>query len=119
MGYNTEFEGEFRIVPPLDAATLAKLEEFCEERHGGDLDVFPGMPAFWCNWEFEDKGDHTEMRWNGSEKSYAMDEWAILLFKRFFPKHSVTGDIRARGEDFDDLWSMHASGGCIRRRDGW
>ena len=110
MGYRTEFEGCFKISPPLDEDLLEELWEFCSLRHNADA----GMPSVWCDWDF----NRYEMFWNGSEKPYKMVEWANLIDGMFLEGHTLTGEIRARGEKFDDVWTMVADGG-VRRVKGW
>ena len=117
MGYTTEFDGHFEITPPLSNELKNQLNLFCEIRHGKLERQFG---TNWCDWEFFNLDDgYTTMKWNGSEKSYSMVEWARYLWATFFTDHQVTGRIRARGESFDDVWTMVASGGTISKQNGW
>lgn len=117
MGYTTEFSGSFQIDPPLSRELARTLNAFCDQRHGGDIYTFEGCPSLWCDWAFSKDG--TSMYWNGSEKSYEMTKWARYLKHKFFPTHKVTGRIKARGEDFDDIWEMIANDNGIYDQDGW
>ena len=101
MGYTTEFSGEFIITPALSTETLGKLELFLDERY--DYDSFPSIH---CDWEFSEDG--TRMFWNGCEKAYEMTQWAAYLQNHFFSEHDIEGKIYARGEAFDDVWTMIA-----------
>ena len=114
MGYNTEFRGRFIITPRLDDKLLDDLNKFCTERHENGF-------SFWCDWFFgQDEDGSSFMEWNGSEKSYSMDDWAIELQRKFFPGRKITGFVRARGEDFDDVWEMYVDNhGKICRRSVW
>ena len=113
MGYTTEFRGHFDISPPLPAETLEELGLFLEERHS-----YTTHPSIHCDWDFSDDG--CQMYWNGSEKSYNMLQWAIYLKNKFFPSHTVSGRIHARGEEFDDIWEMVACPISSQiRREGW
>ena len=104
MGYSTDFSGKLTINPPLQPHMVEEINLFCEERHGGDMDVFPGMPGFWCDWET----DGEKLFWNGTEKSYAMDEWLEFLIKKFFNPWgcTLTGKMLAEGERKDDRWTL-------------
>lgn len=103
MGCTTEFEGEFMIEPPLSPAERAEINKFCSIRHEGVLKA-PGDPSIWCDWET----DGTQLFWNGSEKSYAMDAWVKILIRRFFEPdgHTLNGTVFAQGENPHDRWSL-------------
>ena len=104
MGYTTEFAGRISIQPELTPEQQKTINDFCEERHGGNMDVHAGMPGFWCDYETDGK----TIGWNGSEKSYHMLEWMQLLIKRFFSKWGciLNGSLQAQGEDPSDEWSL-------------
>lgn len=104
MGYTTTFDGKMTLTPALTAAQTQEIEDFCEERHGGNMDVYPGYPTFWCDWQTDGK----KLSWSGSEKSYYMDKWLGLLIERFFKRWDVkvTGKMLAQGERFNDRWTM-------------
>lgn len=104
MGYNTDFEGAMTLTPELTTAQTNIINKFCEQRHGGNMDVHEGMPGFWCNWET----DGTKLFWNGAEKSYDMPEWLELLIEEFFSGWGVkvTGKMLAQGERREDRWTM-------------
>lgn len=115
MGYTTEFSGKLTIDPPLDMDLIEKINEFCEERHGGPADIFPGIPGFWCDWKVGEDGD--KIYWNGSEKSYNMDKWLELLIKEFIaPAGSVvSGRLLAQGEERNDVWLLVADKNRVAR----
>ena len=46
MGYNTKFEGEFRLDRPLDDDTYYELEGL-----DGPFYESEGMPSQWCQWK--------------------------------------------------------------------
>ena len=119
MGYNTEFQGQFKITPQLDTKVLCEVAEFCRNRHDNEGPGISGAP--WCDWMFAHEPDCSVMYWNGSEKSYSMLEWALYLKDKFFPESKVEGVIQARGEEFSDLWSMVADSktNTIKRVNGW
>ena len=106
MGYSTDFEGKITIDPPLNANQITEINKFCEERHGGGLEPFPGMPGFWCDYEVPLDGD--VIKWNGSEKSYNMTEWMTFLIKEFFRPYGRTlnGTLEAQGDSSYDRWVL-------------
>jgi len=149
MGYTTDFEGQINIQPPLNPTEIKYLSAFFEMRHmhredgpyyvgGGEEGVFdqnqtdPSQPKYglWCDLEVAEDG--TAIRWNGSEKSYAMDEWMEYIIEHFIGKdpiakkenshfgfldgHTVEGIMYAQGEDSDDTWQLHVSDGKVFKR---
>lgn len=79
-----------------------------------------GQPSLWCNWESTDDG--TGIRWNGAEKFYDATKWMQYLidhflkpgahaqgqcgFEEFTFDHTVTGLIKAQGDEPDDKWEL-------------
>lgn len=116
MGYTTQFSGTFKIEPPLSPAQVTEVNEFCEERHERPTSNYPSI---WCDYEVSPDG--TQIGWNGSEKSYEMAEWLLYLIERFFRpwKRKLDGKMRARGEDFDDVWTLFCEANVVTRKDGW
>lgn len=98
MGYQTDFEGEFKVEPPLSAAEVAYLKMFAGTRHcehqpgpyaadgtgncpgsGTCAGETPGLPEIWCKWEPD--GDGAAISWNGMEKFYCADLWVAWLIR--------------------------------------
>lgn len=104
MGYSTDFSGKIMIEPPLTPEQVETINKFCEERHGGPIDLDEGVPGFWCDWET----DGQSIYWNGSEKSYSMDKWMRLLIREFFSKwgNVLNGRMLAQGEESGDRWTL-------------
>lgn len=117
MGYTTEFSGKMTISPPLQPHMVETVNLFCEERHGGPMQVYEGMPTFWCDWEVSEDG--SKIYWNGSEKSYYMDRWLALLIKRFIaPQGSiVSGRMLAQGERTGDVWVLACKDNIVSREE--
>jgi hypothetical protein len=79
-----------------------------------------GQPSLWCNWESTDDG--TGIRWNGAEKFYSATAWMQYLidhflkpgaaaqgqpgFEKFTFDHTVTGLIKAQGDETGDTWEL-------------
>lgn len=115
MGYTTEFKGSLEFDPPLPDDDRDLINAWCETRHD-DTEC----PSTWCDWWMSACG--ARMEWSGSEKSYAMVEWANFLVERFVPAGTkVGGIVLARGEDFDDLWHMAVAddGRTVERHPVW
>jgi len=121
MGSTTTFRGHFTISPPLADDEIEELNLFCENPKGDNL------PGHNCDWIFENSYEddelETTMAWNGMEKSYDMPEWACYIMNHFdfLGESNIEGRIKARGEEFDDIWTMVA---CpiecsITREEGW
>lgn len=104
MGYTTEFSGAMNITPPLEPHMVEEVNNFCEQRHGGNTQPFDGMPGFWCDWEVSEDG--SKIYWSGKEKSYSMDEWLSLLIRRFMHGRKVNGRMLAQGESVGDVWLL-------------
>jgi hypothetical protein len=117
MGYQTYFDGEIKISPPLNLPEYQFLKKFSEERHEDG-----NYPGIWCDFEPNEEG--TEIAWNESEKTYKGAEWVQYLienflapdahakesddpvFKHFQFNHVCNGVIEADGEDSDDRWNI-------------
>lgn len=113
MGYNTDFDGQFKITPKLSDDQVKELNKYCE--NSGNTSA-----RGWCDWYFRQGDDCTFMEWNGSEKSYDMDKWARKLVSEKIPSdRSLTGVVLARGEEFRDMWHMVANGRTITVGRGW
>ena len=67
------------------------------------------MPSLWCDLEIDDNEEGSFIQWNGSEKSYGINDednnWFDWLIKNFFePKgYTLNGEMYWRGEDFNDI----------------
>lgn len=110
MGYQTEFEGQINVVPPLSPAEIGFLNKFAETRRmnrtagpyfvdgggiygqGNDADVIDynsppaGQPGLWCKWAPTEDG--SAIAWNEHEKFYDSEEWMRYLIDHFLkPGH--------------------------------
>lgn len=105
MGYSTDFWGEVRIDPPLNASEKSYLQDFASTRRmkrengpyfvkatgfmgqGPDEDVqeYNGpditQPGLWCQWVPTEDGSALE--WDGGEKFYSSVEWMKYLINAF------------------------------------
>jgi hypothetical protein len=118
MGYSTEFEGEIRITPPLNATEVAYINALGNTRRmsrekgqyfvggsgslgqGTDPDIIDYnrpdnmQPSLWCNWKASEDG--TTLQWNGSEKSYEMEKWLDYLLH-----HIIKPNALAKNSEYD------------------
>jgi hypothetical protein len=110
MGYSTDFYGKLILSSELDE--VSEFNAFCEERHGGNLEPFEGMPGMWCNWETDGK----TIYWNGGEKSYNMEEWLPILIEKFLKPNNITvsGKMFAQGEEPGDIWLLIVENNIVR-----
>lgn len=102
MGYTTDFYGEFKLDKALTVAQKKELEDFAEERHGGNMDVHVGFPGFYCQWVPTVDGDGIE--WDGNEKFYEYVEWLEYIIKHFIEPWGLklNGEVEWQGESNDD-----------------
>lgn len=106
MGYTTDFRGEFELDEPLTAEQVKIINDFAEERHGGNIDHDPTMPGFWCQWIASDDGKL--VYWDGGEKFYEYTAWLEYLVEHFFQPWGrvLNGEVGFRGEDWDDTGTI-------------
>lgn len=116
MGYTTEFKGAFATNKKMPATLVKKLREFSDERHGGDTQPFAGFPGFWCDWV--PTPDAKGIQWSGAEKFYNYEAWLQLIMDRFLTPAGITltGTVRYRGEDFDDIGTLTIENGQVKKR---
>ena len=62
------------------------------------------QPGLWCQWIIKDN----ILQWDGDEKFYEYVKWLHYLLDNFFIPwgYTLTGSVRWRGEDFDDLGTI-------------
>ncbi len=103
MGYQTDFIGSFEFEKELTAGQVKELQDFNNERHGGNTEAFEGMPGFWCQWTASDDGKFLE--WDGGEKFYNYIEWLEYLLEHFIVPwgNKLNGEVQWEGEESGDL----------------
>jgi len=72
------------------------------------------QPGLWLQWIISDDG--TRLEWDEGEKFYAYVEWLAYLYKEILLPlgHTLSGHIKWRGEDFDDMGNVDVDGPIIR-----
>ena len=108
MGYTTEFDGQFDFNRKLTKKELQAMKTLYETRHE-DGYTPNGKPSIWLQWIVEEYNDYHYLVWDGNEKFYNYIEWLEYLIKYFFKpnKLSITGRVRWRGEEFDDMGTIN------------
>lgn len=106
MGYTTEFSGRIAISPSLDPKQCERINQFLDDNAS-------------CDWAVSTDG--ASIGWSGMEKSYDMEVWLARLIARFFKTwgRTLDGELRARGESFDDVWTLVCRKNVVSRKDGW
>lgn len=109
MGYTTNFMGQFDFSAPLSVSQKSQLDEFAEQRHGGNTEEFPGMPSFYCQWT--PNSDGTALEWDGGEKFYEYVAWLEYLIKNFFEPWGIklNGSVNWRGEEWSDTGTINVT----------
>lgn len=91
MGYNTFFEGQISVQPPLNEHEISFLRDYQNNTRHTDPDAGVlvindglrgntpqhGRPSIWLHWLPTDDGEALE--WDGGEKTYDHAEWLTWL----------------------------------------
>lgn len=101
MGYSTDFDGKFKITPPLSSARAAKLRE--KVASGTKHPKEKGAPPSYCEWEVTSDG--AGIQWNGGEKFYYYTAWLKFLIDTYLAPwgHTVNGSVKWSGDDAADV----------------
>lgn len=95
MGYTTDFEGRFKITPPLTNEHRRCLQ---------DINDIPDedQPGYYCQWVPDDKGEY--LAWDGGEKFYDYIDWLVYLRDHLLRPwgYILDGEVFWCGEDPDD-----------------
>lgn len=106
MGYSTDFRGELRFATELRASELARLQSILGEDAREHKDWNAGDVVY-IDLELTDEFDG--IKWDGSEKTYAMVEAVNLvtrLMREACPDFRLTGSLLAQGEESEDRWML-------------
>ncbi len=118
MGYTTQFQGEIKITPELNASQI----KFIKGMYGDMRDWSPsnakllGLDYF--QWELTDSLD--SLKWDGGEKFYSADkcmEYIIEKSVEKYPELKFNGIIQAQGEEFNDRWQLIVKNNKVTRKD--
>lgn len=106
MGYETQFQGIFEFDRPLDKDTIKQLKTIYDNRHGDNIHQNEDYPSYYCQWLVNDSG--TFIEWDGGEKFYGYIGWLKYIVKHVLEPngYALNGEVKYRGEDFDDVGSI-------------
>ncbi|OJT66901.1 hypothetical protein [Bacillus licheniformis] len=133
MGYNTTFQGQFRLNKTLDSETYSFLKklantrrmrrkvnesiygiegEFYVDGRDHDENIIDGneppktQPSLWLQWIPTE--ERNAIVWDGEEKFYCADKWIIYLIEKVLkPKgYVLNGIVNAFGEETNDIWHI-------------
>ena len=108
MGYNTEFEGKFRLNRPLDDDIYYELEGL-----DGPFSERDGYPSQWCQWQVGD--DWQSIVWNGGEKFYGYIGRIRYINNKYLKPNGyvLNGTVAFQGEELKDSGKIVATDGKI------
>jgi hypothetical protein len=71
------------------------------------------QPSLWLQWNISEDG--TQLKWDDGEKFYSYIEWLEYLYKEILLPlgYTLSGQIKWRGEDFDDMGKITVDGPYI------
>lgn len=106
MGYTTEFTGELLFTQDLTVSQVNYLRSILGEdcRDHKDWET-SGLYRI----DLELNHDFTGIRWDGSEKTYDMDQLVnvvIRLMRKKWPEFGLRGELLAQGEQRSDRWKL-------------
>ena len=115
MGYTTTFEGELKFTCEMKATELAALNDILGEdvREHREWNLDEAASDFYYI-DLELTKDFSGIKWNGSEKSYSMEQQVnavINLMKRIKPDFGLAGQMEAQGEEPRDRWVLRMENG--------
>lgn len=113
MGYSTDFDGAFRIDPPLTAAHVAELNDFAAERHDDAK-----FPSHYCQWV--PNADGAGLQWDGGEKFYDYTEWLRYIVEQFLKPwgYILNGEVKWQGEQGSDFGMLVVRDNVVTAREG-
>ena len=76
-----------------------------------NINDYGDMPSLYCNLEIIEENGETFIQWNGSEKSYGINEengWFTWLIDNFFKPNGyvLNGEMTWQGEEDDDTGTI-------------
>ena len=121
-----------KIPDPLREAVGLPLGTDCEFFVGGTgmagQDKQPGIvdynvpssaqPSLWLQWAPSDDG--ATIAWDGGEKFYEYIKWIDYLVEKLLSRwgYTLSGTVRWRGDDFDDIGVIEFKGGKMHVKRG-
>jgi len=109
MGYSTEFEGTLYFTEQLTAEQSQALDKILGEDVRDHDEWEHDEDSYVTYIDLEVTRDNDGIKWDGSEKTYGLDEAVNIVLREMrkqFPTFGLTGQIRAQGESMDDRWIL-------------
>ncbi len=118
MGYSTDLFGVVKFDKQLTIDQKKELEDFAEERHGGNTEKYEDVPSFYCQWVPTEDGRGLE--WDGGEKFYNYVQWLEYLINKFFIPWGIklNGEIEWEGEESGDLGKIIVTNNVVEVKEG-
>ncbi len=120
MGYSTDFDGYIIVTPPVPIPVVELWNSLAMSTElRDDENIVTQWPTcnpgnkgfgFHCQWELIAGEGRTRINWDGGEKFYDYAYWLqylVNVIRSEVPDVKVTGHIRWRGEDFDDIGTLY------------
>lgn len=142
MGYTTQFRGEFKLNKPADANVQYILRGLHDTRrikralptaYGYEGEFYFGdsdfgvldfnsppatQPSLYCQWKL--MSDNLTIAWDGGEKFYEYIDWLKYIVHGVLKPHGyiLNGEVRYRGEEFDDFGTIQVIDNMIIWNEG-
>lgn len=115
MGYNTRFSGTIYFAQTISVAEIRELRQWIG---GIDVrDIEPNAKYGFCIIDLDIDEDMTGLCWNGSEKTYFLEQqinWVVSKMRLKFPNFTLNGEIEAVVEDGDRYQIVVNAGSATR-----
>ncbi|MDI6976083.1 hypothetical protein [Serratia sp. Se-RSBMAAmG] len=111
VGLPVGIDGEFCVFSAADGNLgQNKDSSILDYNHPANTQPYYSL---WCKWEPSQDG--TKIQWDGAEKFYEYTEWIKYINENFLKRWGITinGEVKWRGEDFDDVGIIYAQNGHI------
>lgn len=118
MGYSTDYTGVLLFNQIITGPMLARLGKIL----GEDMREHPEVKVVgdFCHLDLEVVCDYSGLKWNGAEKSYAMDDQIKTVINHMqeeYPDFMVYGTLACQGEEASDRYDLSVEGGEITRQE--
>jgi hypothetical protein len=107
MGYSTNFSGELKFAHDVTVPELTALQKFLGADVREHKEWNPPHDLYFIDLELLE--DFTGLKWDGSEKTYELDQAINLItreMRKEFPEFKLQGQLLAQGEDAEDRWML-------------
>ena len=109
MGYTTDFAGQLNFTRELTAKELSIVKSFLGKSVSDHPDWEKKTDTRLGYIDLEITSSFDGVEWDGSEKTYDMEELVnvlILNVRKQIPDFGLTGQLNAQGEEVGDVWVL-------------